>query len=225
MSELAFIAAYHRESEAQIRWCLTHLRAAYPDVAVVLQADGVQRPEIQELAREFRVEHRAGQQLKRIQQGLAWWYRFFCTARMLDADYTFKLDLDARIWRPFKFLPLLDLFGHELTLHSASDRHINGGCQGFSRAFVQTFLDSRCWTHLRWRHQSSWGVSRAVWSWYQHQRPDYFSTDYSIMAVAKQLQRTWGHWPEVLGYGPVPADQEQTHVYAVTHPHKIAEAT
>ena len=98
---IVFGLTVHDEPEAQIDWCLTWLRRAYPAAPVFVVSDGPHPEEsaVLALCRRHRAHFERGARLKVIEQGAAWWQRFFTLGAAYQPDWLVKLDADTRVRR------------------------------------------------------------------------------------------------------------------------------
>lgn len=203
MSSISFGMNVFEESPELILGCLTRIRAAYPDSPIFIICDGGSKfpEEYPLLAKQQNADYAWDSNLK-VSGGALWWKRFFETAIKYDTDFTFKIDADTRIHRPFKFFPEADLFG------SMDKTHVQGGIQGFSRHAVKTILESKECEDPRYGKPPFLYKAKGILQ---------FTTDHSIIAIIKKLGLTPANWTEVhsewLRLSKNPGD------VAASHPH------
>lgn len=190
--KITFIVTFANEPIEQIDWCLSNLRKSYPKANVILISDGGRID--YGLPQKYNTVFVAGEKLKIISRGALWWKRFLTEALKTDADVIFKIDPDTKIWRRLNYFPDSDFFGM-LTNKGEIDEHIQGGCQGFSRSFAEKIIDSKITEDENYKDLNFWGSPAFKAA---HAAPDYFSTDWSMIHIAKRLNATREKHTEIL---------------------------
>ncbi len=213
-----FVIPMADEGVVQLEACLGFLRDAYPAAPAVVVTDGVDDPRYAEACRRFHVAYEPGAFLKRIECGGAWWRRFLDAGARLGTDWIVKLDPDARMARPFAVAPACGIAG---TLENAGTarENIQGGIQAIHRSVARKILASNLPEHGALR--SEWTFDPDDATRRQWRALAYFSTDSSLMWLARQLGVVVGDWPEVASRWLAPAPANPDRKYAATHPHKL----
>ncbi len=185
--KITFVITFAYESLEQLEWCISHLRKSYHEANVILISDGHRDPMY--LPEKYNTIFIAGQKLKIISCGALWWKRFFTEALKTNADIIFKIDPDTKIWRRLNYLPSSDFFG---MLEGTA--YIQGGCQGFNRKFAEKIIESKITEEENYKNQDFWGNPdfKAC-----NPDPNYFSTDWSMIHMAKRLNATLEKHPEI----------------------------
>lgn len=218
MSRLSFVITVASEPPGLLCQCLSVLRTSHWEARVVVIADGTRVNDHRVIADDFGARYLEGECLKTLSKGALWWKRFFLVALEDAGDPIFKLDPDAVIWRPFRQLPEADFFG-SLRERGTSNEHIQGGCEGFSRAFAERVIASGIADDPRYCDAAHWSSARRL-RWAASRRPaDYLSTDRVIMKIARDLGTAYANYDEI-GSNGSEAPKNPRLRYAVTHPHK-----
>lgn len=223
-TDVAWCVQLYR-SRRQLAWCAPRLRRHFPRSRVVLIGDG-DGEQYGDLARQFGFRFVPGEHL----MALPTCHRY--VTRLLDAllegpeDYLFRIDPDARVWRPFRHLPAFtSVFGTLETLTEGSrdevevPANVQGGCLGMTRDAARAIRDSgvlnyqnctldhartwaRCADMLRCAAAGSF-CDDFVLSWAAYR------LDIPVVESAEVRSR-WRRTPRNDGLR-----------YAVTHPHKL----
>jgi hypothetical protein len=159
--------------------------------------------------------------LKEARHGGAWWHRFFTRALATDAAYVFKVDPDTCVARKLTVFPHADVFG-TLIDAGADSEHVQGGFQGFRRAFVKRVVDSQCALDPELTDRASWVFNAAHHRVVESFGDDYLSTDAVLMALVRKLGATIAAHPQVNSTWRSRAGNTREEGWAVTHPHKNA---
>src|SRR5262249_584015 len=119
--------------------------------------------------------------------GALWWGRFFEKCLEYPADVFFKIDPDTEFRRPFRMRPDFDIFG------SYDGTLVQGGIQGFQRRAVESIVHSNICYEIRFKDETTWANNCMEYL----DSTGEVSTDFLLLAIAKQLNLTMGNWTEV----------------------------
>jgi hypothetical protein len=218
MNDFAVIITVADENPAQVDFCLTHFRQHYPTVPVHIISDGVPRIH-EQVAAKHGADYTLGRYLKRIECGGMWWQRMLTAGMKYKKKWVFKIDPDTRFWRQFKSFPLTPVGG---TLDNVGKRteHLQGGCQAFRCDAVEKILQSGILNDKALTYHSTFCPNEeALKSWIP---TGYFTTDFSMMWILRQLAIEFGNWTEIGARWRVAPPNFNTR-FAITHPHKVHE--
>jgi tetratricopeptide (TPR) repeat protein len=125
------------EPLAQIQECFTRLSANLPKAKVAIFLDGVSRPEVVDLANDFRFSPKVVTKLGTNATWNLWWLRMMRFFADTEADVCFKFDPDTMVDAAPKAILDADYFGHVCA------EYVQGGVTGISRALVRAVLERK----------------------------------------------------------------------------------
>jgi hypothetical protein len=214
-------------SYAQLDWCLSHLRAIYPDARVVLIADG-DGVDYGPLASRYGCTYHEGQHWMTLEHSHLYVRRLLTLSLNGNETYCFRIDPDTRVWRRFTRLPAFSaIFGTLETISEGQSEirvpaNVQGGCLGLTRDAAAAILESG---HV---NEINCG-ERALQTWARCRdmriktRRGSCSDDFILSWAAHECGIPLVECAEI-------RSRWRRHVtnvglqYAVTHPHKLAAA-
>lgn len=225
-SDLVWLIHVHRE-QAEIAWCLRHLRAHYPRARVVVINDG-DGMDYERVLQPFKVHYINGTHLHHLST-CHLYIRRFCEAMLEGSEeYCIKIDPDTKIWRRLSYLPdMSSIFGSVETTTEAGRQkiappaNVQGGFIGCTRDVIRDILDSpqlsadAC-TRKCFR---TWARAGDMVSVVAAAR---FSDDFLLSWLAGQCGVIPLELREVCSNWRRPPDNSDGR-FAVTHPHKLSE--
>lgn len=208
--QFAFIITVYQEPVTLVEDCLDRVQKFYRESRYAVILDTPLREPDRILFRTFDSNP---VRLKGIDNGAAWWNRFFKIAQGEDIDWTVKMDPDTQIHRRLTFIPTdADIVGHLDERRDGIHDHIQGGFQMFHRSVIEPLLEeSQRREYLDpdyWRNDECEDlISRGM-----------ISTDYMLAKMAKNIGARMVDHPEIDCRG-TPSETFRENA-AVTHPHK-----
>lgn len=139
-----FVVNVYRD-ERYARPLLEQVKKFYPGSVVLVIADG-HEPSVEftswVIAQRFHYVH--GDRLKRRAYGGAWVERFLRLGTTGHPDWLIKLDADAMLHRPFRYMPPAGDIAGTLVTHSTNGLTlVRGGCVAYSRDAIAKILNSQ----------------------------------------------------------------------------------
>lgn len=211
-----FQITVRNEPLAMVRRAVDSIRKNAPTAPLIVVADGSGRDDVAKLCTSSDADFVAGEHLKLLYKGGRWWHRFATLAIKKDTKYVLKFDPDSIMWRPIRIEPFSDYFG---TLGNFG--YIQGGCQGFSRMFLEKIITSGILLDdSKMCDTRNWHADSAYQQMFQHM--GYLSTDWTMWYIARELNVVADMWSEVNSKWKAVGPNKDLR-YAVTHPHKMEE--
>lgn len=200
------------ETTIQLTECFKRVKANLTEAKVFL--DGVDRPEVLDLAASFGFESFVGQSCGNNEKWFLWWLRMLEFFQSTGADVCFKIDPDTMVDRP----PVLidaDYFGTIESFNGYS--YVQGGITGMSQRAVglaKEVLEKGTFKSLRDCVFSGGPVSGCyegpVTGWY-------FADDHAIAHVFKQVGILPTQWNECFASWTESTENKDLR-FAMVHP-------
>lgn len=211
---LAIAVTVAEESPEQLDFCLQHVTNIYPDAAIVVISDG-STIDYSHILTKYRCTFIGSSYIKRIECGGMWWHRIFSILRQTGAEWLLKIDPDTRFKRRIKAFYPVDIQGSVVN-PGVCGEYIQGGCQIFQLEAVEKILKSGILGSESLTNGFAFCPNPNVMPHWV--TTGYFSTDWSLMWIIKQLGLTYCNNQEIGSrWRVVPTDAD----YAVEHPYKF----
>lgn len=211
-----FLNTYH-DHEWTDR-CLAALRRHYPQVRVIVRADGDPDPRNAQLAGRYKVDFRPERRLFTVENGGAIIERMFEIFLERPTPFLFKIDPDTAIHRRFRYLPKRS--GHFGTVMGLPSRPaIQGGGMGFTIDCVRRLVESELLRCPELKKPQSAPTRSAHWKVFARraQRCGLSSFDWVLGWAATELKIPLFHFPEVHCTWKDRVDNSDLR-FAITHP-------
>jgi hypothetical protein len=225
--DLAFVVPTHSDP-TQLKFCLLHLRAAYPSNRVLVFHDSA-KPDagIREVVARCAATLFEGERILSVEQGGHCWRRFADEFLKTGARFLARIDTDTKFFRPFRTLPDVPAWG--CIWGSYGWRYLHGGCQVLRRDLVEKVLEIA--KDPKWTEIGPWCPAAAVG--YQITRGT-VSMDFLLASFLLELDVPLIDSLEIWSVGHV---KDRRHMdqrilklvdnkdgrFACTHPHKLGD--
>jgi hypothetical protein len=141
---ISIVINVYQESELQLKECLSRIYSNLPEAKVKLILDGVNRPELENLATQYGYDIAIGPHYCSHEKWPLYWIRMLTLFRESQATHCLKFDPDTMMDRTPKLCDY-DYYG-SLQRHNNDTRNpafVQGGITGISQRTVNTVLDSK----------------------------------------------------------------------------------
>ncbi len=217
VESIIFIIMVADEGPDQLKWCLSHLRKAYPTAAVQVISDGVDL-DYNPICRAYDANYQFGEFLKRMEAGGLWWHRLLALGLEANTDWIVKMDPDTCLHRPLQDWPTEPgVYGTQLK--GFGTYFIQGGFQIIHREIAHQLLGLMLAPQHRglvpnpFKDRSDTEVALEFHAF------GYCSSDYILCRCLEMLKLPTFNLKEVGCYWKQAPFNAQAD-YAVTHPHK-----
>jgi len=207
-NHIGWVVACYNEPD-YVSQCLESIRQN-DSGPILLINDGGDETGLQEIADSVGAKFVNGERLKNLRDGHNWWKRFFTLGLELGTDYLVKLDPDSYFWRPLRnSLKGLTFFGTTNDFAERNPHTVQGGAQGFSRAYAERVLADDMTARPR---------IKAI-------GPDKirFTTDGYLCDMNEEMGVLGEEWKEVNSVYSLRQElpDSEPGTFAITHPHTL----